>query len=89
MQSRIAWQSGARLSQFAQRNFSSKIVASAQEAVKDIKSGDTLMVGGFGLCGIPEKLIGAMVEKGTTDHTVVSNNCGVDEFGLGLMLRNK
>ena len=73
----------------AARPFSSKIVASAQEAVKDIKTGDTLMVGGFGLCGIPEKLIDAMVQHGTTDHTVVSNNCGVDEFGLGLMLRNK
>ena len=70
------------------RNFSKKIYPSAQEAVKDIETGNTLLVGGFGLCGIPEKLIGAMVEKGTSNHTVISNNCGVDDFGLGLMLRN-
>ena len=74
---------------FTNRSFGSKIFPSAQEAVHDIKDGDHLMVGGFGLCGIPEKLIGALVEKGTKDHTVVSNNCGVDDFGLGLMLNNK
>ena len=68
---------------------SHKIFPSAEEAVKDIKSGDKLLVGGFGLCGIPEKLIAAMVAKGTSDHTVVSNNCGVDNFGLGLLLNNK
>mmetsp|Transcript_45084 Transcript_45084/g.59778 ORF Transcript_45084/g.59778 Transcript_45084/m.59778 type:complete len:104 (-) Transcript_45084:1318-1629(-) len=71
------------------RSFSSKVFQSADEAVADIKTGDTLLVGGFGLCGIPEKLISAMVQKGTTDHTVVSNNCGVDNFGLGLMLNNR
>lgn len=71
------------------RGFSQKIFPSAQEAVKDIKSGDTLCVGGFGLCGIPENLIGAMVSKGTSDHTVISNNCGVDDFGLGLMLNQR
>ena len=57
--------------------------------MKDISSGDTLVVGGFGLCGIPEKLIGAMVEKGTENHTIISNNCGVDDWGLGLMLNNR
>jgi len=46
-------------------------------------------VGGFGLCGIPEKLITAMVNKGTDNHTVISNNAGIDTFGLGLMLRNR
>ena len=71
------------------RQFSSKIFSSAQAAVADIESGDKLLVGGFGLCGIPEKLISALVERGTTNHTVVSNNCGVDGFGLGLMLNNK
>jgi 3-oxoacid CoA-transferase A subunit len=48
-----------------------------------------LVVGGFGLCGIPENLIAAMVKHNKKDFTVVSNNCGVDDFGLGLMLRNK
>lgn len=80
---------GLLASQTALRHFSKKIFPSAQAAVADIQNGDKLLVGGFGLCGIPEKLIGAMVEKGTTDHTVVSNNCGVDGFGLGLMLNNK
>ena len=68
------------------RSFGQKIFPSAQEAVHDIQTGDTLLVGGFGLCGIPENLISAMVNKGTRDHTVISNNCGVDDFGLGLML---
>ena len=68
------------------RSFAQKIFPSAQEAVKDIETGDTLLVGGFGLCGIPENLISALVKKGTRDHTVISNNCGVDDFGLGLML---
>jgi len=71
------------------RGFSSKIFPSAAEAVKDIKDGDTLLVGGFGLCGIPENLISAMVKKQTKDHVVISNNCGVDDFGLGLMLNEK
>lgn len=65
------------------------IYASFQEAVKDIQSGVTIMVGGFGLCGIPENLILALVDKGVTDLTVISNNCGVDEWGLGLLLKNK
>lgn len=65
------------------------IYTSYLEAVKDIHDGATLMVGGFGLCGIPENLILALVEKKVTDLTVISNNCGVDEWGLGLLLKNK
>ena len=66
-----------------------KVVASAAEAVSDVFDGATLVVGGFGLCGIPENLIAALVEKGVKDLTVVSNNCGVDDWGLGLLLRKK
>lgn len=78
------------LSKAFHKRFSSKIVASAAEAVKDIKSGDTLLVGGFGLCGIPHNLITAMVKRSNLDNlTIVSNNCGVDDFGLGLMLNKK
>ena len=66
-----------------------KTVASADEAVRDISDGATLVVGGFGLCGIPENLIGALVRKGTKSLTVVSNNCGVDDWGLGLLLRTR
>jgi 3-oxoacid CoA-transferase subunit A len=63
-----------------------KVVANADEAVHDIKDGDTLMVGGFGLCGIPENLIRALVKKGVKDLNTISNNVGIDDFGLGLML---
>lgn len=66
-----------------------KVWNSFEEAVADIKDGDTLAVGGFGLCGIPEKSIAALVQKGTNDLTVVSNNCGIDDWGLGLLLANK
>jgi 3-oxoacid CoA-transferase subunit A len=66
-----------------------KIGQSFNEAVADIQDGATLMVGGFGLCGIPENLILALVEKGVKDLTVISNNCGIDDWGLGLLLRNK
>ena len=66
-----------------------KVVASAAEAVADIASGSTLAVGGFGLCGIPSVLIEALLEAGTTDLEVVSNNCGVDDWGLGLLLARK
>ncbi|MBN3556002.1 CoA transferase subunit A [Fictibacillus nanhaiensis] len=65
------------------------IFNSALEAVAEIKDGSTLLVGGFGLVGIPENLILALVEKGTKDLTVISNNCGVDDWGLGLLLKNK
>jgi len=63
-----------------------KVVASADEAVADINDGATIMVGGFGLCGIPENLIRALVNKGVRNLNTISNNVGVDEFGLGLML---
>ncbi len=66
-----------------------KVVASAALAVRDIPNGATLLAGGFGLCGIPENCIGALRELGTKGLTVVSNNCGVDDFGLGLLLRNR
>jgi 3-oxoacid CoA-transferase subunit A len=66
-----------------------KVVASADEAVRDVADGATLVVGGFGLCGIPENLIAALVRRGARDLTVVSNNCGVDDWGLGLLLRTR
>jgi 3-oxoacid CoA-transferase subunit A len=59
------------------------------EAISQITDGMTLMVGGFGLCGIPENLIKALVESGVKDLTIISNNCGVDDWGLGLLLQNK
>jgi 3-oxoacid CoA-transferase subunit A len=64
-----------------------KVLASSDEAVRDVPDGATLVVGGFGLCGIPENLIAALVRRGAKGLTVVSNNCGVDDWGLGLMLR--
>jgi 3-oxoacid CoA-transferase subunit A len=66
-----------------------KVVASAAEAVSQIPDGATLMVGGFGLCGIPEDLIAALHAQRTTDLTIVSNNAGVDEFGLGILLKSR
>ena len=63
-----------------------KVVANADEAVRDISDGATIMVGGFGLCGIPENLIRALVRKGVKDLTTMSNNAGVDGFGIGLLL---
>ena len=66
-----------------------KIVDSISEAIQNIKDGSTLIVGGFGLSGIPEKTIIAIRDKGVKDLTVVSNNCGVDDWGLGLLLANK
>jgi len=63
-----------------------KVVASADEAVRDIPDRATLVVGGFGLCGIPENLIAALVRRGVTGLTCVSNNAGVDGWGLGLLL---
>ncbi|WP_377888691.1 CoA transferase subunit A [Alkalihalobacillus sp. R86527] len=65
------------------------ILNSFDEAVKDIQDGATLLVGGFGLVGIPENLIIAIRDKGVKDLTVISNNCGVDDWGLGLLLKNK
>lgn len=66
-----------------------KVVASAAEAVRDIPSGATIMAGGFGLCGIPEHLILALRDGGAKDLTFVSNNAGVDDFGLGLLLQTR
>lgn len=66
-----------------------KIVANADEAIKDIPSGATLMLGGFGLCGIPENCILAIVRKGINNLTCISNNAGVDDFGIGLLLQKK
>jgi 3-oxoacid CoA-transferase subunit A len=66
-----------------------QVYTSFQDAVADIHDGATLMVGGFGLCGIPENLILALVEKGVKDLTVISNNCGVDDWGLGPLLQHK
>ncbi|HJV45259.1 MAG TPA: CoA transferase subunit A [Bacillota bacterium] len=66
-----------------------KCFDSIVDAVADIQDGATLIVGGFGLCGIPEKAIDAICDKGIKDLTVVSNNCGVDDWGLGLLLANK
>jgi 3-oxoacid CoA-transferase subunit A len=63
-----------------------KVVASAAEAVADIPDGATLAVGGFGLCGVPQELIKALHDAGRTDLKVVSNNCGVDDWGLGILL---
>lgn len=63
-----------------------KVLASAAEAVADIPDGATLAVGGFGLCGIPQVLIEALLAAGTKDLRAVSNNCGVDDWGLGLLL---
>jgi 3-oxoacid CoA-transferase subunit A len=66
-----------------------KIFPGAAEAVSDIKDGATLMLGGFGLCGIPEKCINALAISGVKDLTCISNNAGIDEFGLGLLLQTR
>ncbi|EMR05680.1 putative succinyl-CoA:3-ketoacid-coenzyme A transferase subunit A [Bhargavaea cecembensis DSE10] len=66
-----------------------QIYDQAAEAVSDIKDGATLMVGGFGLVGIPEQLILALADSGVKDLTVISNNCGIDDWGLGLLLNNR
>jgi 3-oxoacid CoA-transferase subunit A len=63
-----------------------KVVANAEAAVRDVFDGATVMVGGFGLCGIPENLIRALVRKGVKNLTTISNNAGVDGFGMGLLL---
>ena len=66
-----------------------KIVKDAREAVKDIRDGATLALGGFGLCGIPENCISALVELGVKNLTCIANNAGVDDFGIGLMLQKR
>lgn len=66
-----------------------RVVGSAEEALKDIKDGMTILVGGFGLCGIPENCIAQLVKQGTKNLTCISNNAGVDDFGLGLLLQTR
>lgn len=66
-----------------------KVVKDAKEAIQGITDGMTLMLGGFGLCGIPENCIAALVEGGQKDLTCISNNAGVDDFGIGLMLQQR
>tara|TARA_B100000780_G_scaffold254987_1_gene203424 strand:+ start:3177 stop:3875 length:699 start_codon:yes stop_codon:yes gene_type:complete len=66
-----------------------KVVSNVKEALEGVKDGMTLMLGGFGLCGIPENSIAELVKKGTKDLTCISNNAGVDDFGLGLLLQEK
>jgi len=66
-----------------------KLSKNADDAIKDITDGQTLMLGGFGLCGIPENCIAALVKKGIRNLTCISNNAGVDDFGIGLMLQKK
>src|SRR5260370_40133179 len=66
-----------------------KSIASPDAAIANLRVGMTIMMGGFGLCGIPENLIAAMRRKGTKDLTIVSNNAGVEDFGIGLLLQNR
>lgn len=66
-----------------------KVFANANDAIFDIKDGSVLMLGGFGLCGIPENCIAALVKKGIKDLTCISNNAGIDDFGIGLMLQQR
>lgn len=66
-----------------------KVVSNADEAIQNITDGMTLLLGGFGLCGIPENCINALVRKGVKNLTCISNNAGVDDFGIGLMLQQK
>ena len=66
-----------------------KVVSTADEAVKDIADNAVIMLGGFGLCGIPENSIAALIRKGVKGLTCISNNAGVDDFGIGLMLQQK
>src|SRR5476651_2457522 len=66
-----------------------KVVNGADEAIHDIRDGMTLMLGGFGLCGLPENCIAALVKKGVKELTCISNNAGVDDFGIGLMLKQR
>jgi len=66
-----------------------KVVNNAQEAIKDIQDNATILLGGFGLCGIPENCINALVENGVKNLTCISNNAGVDDFGIGLLLKTR
>ena len=66
-----------------------KVVQHADEALQDLVDGMTVMLGGFGLCGIPENCIATLVKKEVKDLTCISNNAGVDDFGIGLMLKKR
>ncbi|MDQ3109911.1 MAG: CoA transferase subunit A [Bacteroidota bacterium] len=66
-----------------------KVVSNASEAIRDINDGATIMLGGFGLCGIPENSIDALIKKGVKNLTCISNNAGVDDFGIGLLLKTR
>lgn len=66
-----------------------KVIKDAKQAVSDIPNGATIMLGGFGLCGIPENCIAELVDKKINNLTCISNNAGVDDFGIGLMLQNR
>ena len=66
-----------------------KVFKNAEEALHDIDNGNVIMLGGFGLCGIPENCIAALVKKEVSQLTCISNNAGVDEFGIGLLLKKK
>src|SRR6201990_128902 len=66
-----------------------KVVANADEAINGVTDGMTLMIGGFGMCGLPEKCIAALVKSGVKNLTCISNNAGLDDFGIGLMLNNR
>jgi acyl CoA:acetate/3-ketoacid CoA transferase alpha subunit len=68
----------------------SKVYSDAHSCLRDlIKDGQTIMVGGFGLCGIPENSIAALRDSGVKNLTIISNNCGVDDFGLGILLQTR
>uniref|UniRef100_A0A5F9D791 3-oxoacid CoA-transferase n=1 Tax=Oryctolagus cuniculus TaxID=9986 RepID=A0A5F9D791_RABIT len=84
-----AWAKGSACYFSTSSHRQTKFYADPVEAVKDIPDGATILVGGFGLCGIPENLIGALLKTGVKGLTAVSNNAGVDNFGLGLLLRSK
>ena len=66
-----------------------KVVKNAEVAVSDVSDGSTIMMGGFGLCGIPENCIQALLKKGVRDLTFISNNAGVNDFGIGLLLKTR
>src|SRR5512141_94729 len=66
-----------------------KVVQDAHQAIRDVPDGACLAIGGFGLCGIPENCIAALVAKGVRDLTCISNNAGVDDFGIGLLLQTR
>src|SRR5215831_5149293 len=66
-----------------------KVVVDPHRAIADIWDGATIMMGGFGLCGIPENLIAALRDKGTKNLTIISNNAGIDDFGIGILLQQR